>query len=108
MRESKNTSGFLMLDNTTFDRVLPAISRAEKLVLLFIYRQTIGWKQEYDKIPLAKMLKWSGYKNKHSITDAIKRLEARNLITVIRQARKASRYKINLDVIYGYGEEKKP
>lgn len=94
-----------MLDYVTFAKVLPSITPPEKLVFLFIYRQTIGWKQDWSRIPISKLKKWTGYRDKRTIITAVKDLEKRDLIEVKREAKKANEYRIKLENIDTYQEK---
>ena len=103
MQTSNNKTGFTMVDHITFDCVLPTLSAAAQLVLLRIYRQTVGWKKEWDRISLSQFRKLTGYKDKGAIVRAISELEGRNLISVERKGTKTNNYSLHWDGILACG-----
>ena len=96
MKESSNKNGFTMVDHVTFDVILPTLSDSEQLVFLRIYRQTIGWKKEWDKISLSQFQRMTGI-GKDRIIWAIVELEKKELIEVIRVGTRTNQYRIKLE-----------
>lgn len=94
MQISQNKSGFTMIDHITLDCVLPTLSASAQLVLIRIYRQTVGWKKEWDRISLSQFRKFTGYKDNGTIAEAISELETRKLIIVEREGTKTNSYSI--------------
>lgn len=91
-----------MIDHVTFDCVLPSLSPAAQLVLLRIYRQTVGWKRPSDRISLSQFRRLTGYKKNDTILSAIGELELKQLITVRRFTRKSSEYALVWETISQY------
>jgi len=104
MQESQNKSGFTQVDHITFDCVLPTLSPSAQLVLLRIYRQTVGWKKEWDRISLSQFRKFTGYKDNGVVVEAITELEMRRLINVERKGTKTNNYSIHWDSILACGK----
>ena len=94
MNHSDNKHGYTGVTHDVYDIVLPTLSPSAQLVFLRIYRQTVGWKKEKDRIAFSQFRKYTGYKNNHTIIKAIEELEERNLILCCRWPRAATEYSI--------------
>lgn len=82
MRQSGNKNGFTKVDHVTFDVILPMLSTAAQSVFLRIYRQTVGWNKQMDKIANSQFKKWCGIKSHETIQFAIDELVELDLISV--------------------------
>ena len=96
MKESSNKNGFTMVDHVTFDVILPTLSAPAQSVFLRIYRQTIGWKKEWDAISISQFQKMTGIWPR-SIIAAVVELEDRELIEVNRVGTRTNQYRIKLE-----------
>lgn len=88
-----------MVDHVTLDCVMPTLSAAAQLVLLRIYRQTVGWKRERDRISLSQFKKFTGYKTDDTIISAVRELESKRMINVLRIPRKTNEYSLVWETI---------
>lgn len=79
MRQSGNKNGFTKVDHLTYDLILPCLSPVAQLVLLAIYRQTIGWKKMFDAIALSAFRSRTGIKRDETIRSAIEELQKKSL-----------------------------
>lgn len=79
MRKSKKKIGFTKVDHITYDVILPQLSPVAQLVLLRVYRQTIGWGNWFDRIALSQFRLATGIKKNDTIMNAIAELEAISL-----------------------------
>ena len=99
MNISNNKTGFTKVDHITFDLILPTLSPSEQSIFLRIYRQTVGWKKQSDKISISQFKKFTGILHNETIEFAIKRLENRTLIIVKKANGKTTEYEINWSYI---------
>lgn len=76
MRVSGNKNGYTPINHVVFDLILPLLSTSAQSVFLRIYRQTIGWNKQTDKIALSQFKKWCGIKRHETIKKALEDLQA--------------------------------
>ena len=91
MRNSEKKYGFTKVDHLTFDVILPTLSPIAQLVLLRVYRQTVGWGKMFDKISLSQFRKCTGVKWNQTIRSAIQELaeaecEGKKLLVVVGES----------------------
>lgn len=79
---------FTKLPNIIFDEFLPDLTNAELKLLLIIYRQTIGWKNQFtgkrkerDRITYNQFMQKTGL-SRRILSQAITSLAEKNLIAI--------------------------
>lgn len=72
-------NGFLKLDNSIIDYWMAKLNHSELKTLLTIYRKTIGWNKQYDRISQNQIADLSGITTR-SVRSAIASLEELGLI----------------------------
>lgn len=105
MRDSLKKNGFTAVDHITFDFILPTLSPPAQLVLLRIYRQTIGWNNPFDSLSLSQICKKTGFKSKNTIVAALRELIDKNLIIISGEERKIQTYGINWKTVESYAKK---
>jgi len=102
MRESDDKTGFTMFSNTVFDVIFPLITPKACAIYLRIWRQTIGWDEEFDQISLADFRATTFIKSDKTIRAAIAELEKLNLIIVKGDTRQTLEYGIDKTTLAYY------
>ena len=97
MNESLNKSGFTQVSNFVFDVIIPQLSVYEQSIFLRIYRQTIGWNKEWDRISYSQFLQTTRIGSRREISWALKELRKKKLIKIEKS--RMNSYSINLETI---------
>jgi uncharacterized protein YjhX (UPF0386 family) len=105
-----NGNGYTKISNVVLDLILPTLSPAAQLVYLSIYRQTLGWRKgrnnperkTKDTISQTQLMNRTGYKQRESITAAVKELLEKELINVSGEPYRSKTYTINLIQLFSY------
>lgn len=105
LRESINKLGFTQVDNIIFDRILPELSHIAQLLLLSIWRQTLGWNKKSDRISYADFKKKTNTSQNKTINSGLKELKNKNLIICYGKKRGKMEYEINLETVSKYFSE---
>ena len=85
MANPQAENGHVDISNEVMDALIShRVSGEEMQCLLFIIRKTWGWKKKEDRIALSQFVKATGI-NKQSCHRAIKRLESKKMIAVIKK-----------------------
>lgn len=86
---------YTKIPNAFFDKLMKGFTPSELKVLLIIYRKTIGFQKEWDKISLSQFEEVTGG-GRGNINKALKGLEEKGFIQVDRSGYSNS-YKVNAD-----------
>lgn len=105
-----NGNGYTKVSNIVLDLILPKLNPPAQLVFLSIYRQTLGWKKEYNKperkriaqITQSILMARTGYTRHETITIAIEELQKAKLVIVKGKPHRAKTYSINLETMFNY------
>lgn len=92
-------NGFLKLDNSIIDYWMSRLNHSEFKTLLAIYRKTIGWNKQYDKISHSQIAALTGLTTR-SVRTAIASLENLNLTLSTGSERSVKVYSINASTLY--------
>ena len=92
-------NGFLKLDNSIIDYWMSRLNHSEFKTLLAIYRKTIGWNKQYDKISHSQIATLTGLTTR-SVRTAIASLENLNLTLSTGSERTVKVYSINISTLY--------
>lgn len=92
-------NGFLKLDNSIIDYWMSRLNHSEFKTLLAIYRKTIGWNKQYDKISHSQIAALTGLTTR-SVRTAIASLENLNLTLSTGSERSVKVYSINTSTLY--------
>ena len=92
-------NGFLKLDNSIIDYWMSRLNHSEFKTLLAIYRKTIGWNKQYDKISHSQIAAITGLTTR-SVRTAIASLENLNLTLSTGSERSVKVYSINTSTLY--------
>ena len=94
-----SNNGFLKLDNSIIDYWMSRLNHSEFKTLLAIYRKTIGWNKQYDKISHSQIAALTGLTTR-SVRTAIASLENLNLTLSTGSERTVKVYSINISTLY--------
>ena len=92
-------NGFLKLDNSIIDYWMSRLNHSEFKTLLAIYRKTVGWNKQYDKISHSQIAALTGLTTR-SVRTAIASLENLNLTLSTGSERSVKVYSINTSTLY--------
>lgn len=92
-------NGFLKLDNSIIDYWMSRLNHSEFKTLLAIYRKTVGWNKQYDKISHSQIAAITGLTTR-SVRTAIASLENLNLTLSTGSERSVKVYSINTNTLY--------
>lgn len=92
-------NGFLKLDNSIIDYWMSRLNHSEFKTLLAIYRKTVGWNKQYDKISHSQISALTGLTTR-SVRTAITSLENLNLTLSTGSERSIKVYSINTRALY--------
>lgn len=106
MRWSSDKTGYTDVPNVVFDVIMKRVSNSAFSVYLRIYRQTVGWKVEFDEITLADFRKMTGIKQNKTVLRALTELKKLNLIVVKEEHYNLRSYGINIDTLNRYDLER--
>lgn len=102
MRKSGNKNGFTKVDHVTFDLILPMLSTAAQSVLLRIYRQTLGWHKQTDRISLRQFKSGCNIKRHETISSALDELLGLKLITAVGKGTQVKEFGIKFETLDMY------
>lgn len=92
-------NGFLKLDNAIIDYWMSRLSHSEFKTLLTIYRKTVGWNKQYDRISQNQISELSGITTR-SVRSAITSLEELGLIITAGKNKSAKVFTLNTDILF--------
>lgn len=92
-------NGFLKLDNAIIDYWMSRLSHSEFKTLLTIYRKTIGWNKQYDRISQNQIANLSGITTR-SVRSAITSLEELGLIITTGKNKSAKVFTLNTNKLF--------
>jgi phage replication O-like protein O len=95
---------YTRVPNILFDKWMAKMKATSFTVLMTIWRKTIGWDKEYDKISISQIMELTGLSNK-TITEAIKELKLKKLIINENLSRKIGYFKVNLTTVNSTADE---
>jgi len=95
---------YTRVPNILFDKWMAKMKATSFTVLMTIWRKTIGWDKEYDKISISQIMELTGLSNK-TITEAIKELKLKKLIINENVSRKIGYFKVNLTGVNSTADE---
>lgn len=96
---SISDNGFLKLDNSIVDYWMSRLNHSEFKTLLAIYRKTLGWNKQYDKISHSQIAEITGLTTR-SVRTAISSLEKLNIILSTGGERAIKVYSVNIHTLY--------
>lgn len=92
-------NGFLKLDNAIIDYWMSRLSHSEFKTLLAIYRKTIGWGKQYDRISQNQISDMTGITTR-SVRTAITSLEELNLIITTGKNKSVKMFTLNTEALF--------
>ena len=92
-------NGFLKLDNAIIDYWMSRLSHSEFKTLLVIYRKTLGWGKQYDRISQNQISDLTGITTR-SVRTAITSLEELNLIITTGKNKSVKMFTLNTEVLF--------
>lgn len=92
-------NGFLKLDNAIIDYWMSRLSHSEFKTLLAIYRKTIGWGKQYDRISQNQISEMTGITTR-SVRTAITSLEGLNLIITTGKNKSVKMFTLNTEALF--------
>lgn len=92
-------NGFLKLDNAIIDYWMSRLSHSEFKTLLVIYRKTIGWGKQYDRISQNQISDMTGITTR-SVRTAITSLEKLNLIVTTGKNKSVKMFTLNTEALF--------
>lgn len=92
-------NGFLKLDNAIIDYWMSRLSHSEFKTLLTIYRKTIGWNKQYDRISQNQIANLSGITTR-SVRSAITSLEELGLIITTGKNKSAKVFTLDTNKLF--------
>ena len=92
-------NGFLKLDNAIIDYWMSRLSHSEFKTLLAIYRKTIGWGKQYDRISQNQISDMTGITTR-SVRTAITSLEELKLIITTGKNKSVKMFTLNTEVLF--------
>lgn len=94
-----NNNGFLKLDNAIIDYWMSRLSHSEFKTLLAIYRKTIGWGKQYDRISQNQISDMTGITTR-SVRTAISSLEELKLIITTGKNKSVKIFTLNTEALF--------
>ena len=92
-------AGFRKIDNDIFTAIIAAkLSGGGYQIVLVVIDKTLGFQKEMATIPLTHFEKVTGL-SRRSLVKAIRKVEARRIITVQRGSTRKTTYALNLDYL---------
>lgn len=89
---------YLVVPMQMIDKLMAELSGNEFKVLMFIYRKTIGWQKDMDRISFNQIHTATGIKSKDTVRSALDGLIDEGLILRNRYSRREiSEYRLNID-----------
>ena len=92
-------NGFLKLDNAIIDYWMSRLSHSEFKTLLAIYRKTIGWGKQYDRISQNQISEMTGITTR-SVRTAITSLEELKLILTTGKNKSVKMFTLNTEALF--------
>ena len=92
-------NGFLKLDNAIIDYWMSRLSHSEFKILLAIYRKTIGWGKQYDRISQNQISDMTGITTR-SVRTAITSLEELKLIITTGKNKSVKMFTLNTEALF--------
>ena len=92
-------NGFLKLDNAIIDYWMSRLNHSEFKTLLAIYRKTIGWSKQYDRISQTQISELSGITTR-SVRTAITSLEELGLILTTGNSKSSKVFTLNTKKLF--------
>lgn len=92
-------NGFLKLDNAIIDYWMSRLSHSEFKTLLAIYRKTIGWGKQYDRISQNQISDMTGITTR-SVRTAITSLEGLKLIITTGKNKSVKMFTLNTETLF--------
>lgn len=92
-------NGFLKLDNAIIDYWMSRLSHSEFKTLLAIYRKTIGWGKQYDRISQNQISDITGITTR-SVRTAITSLEELKLIITTGKNKSVKMFTLNTEALF--------
>ena len=92
-------NGFLKLDNAIIDYWMSRLSHSEFKTLLAIYRKTIGWGKQYDRISQNQISDMTGITTR-SVRTAITSLEGLKLIITTGKNKSVKMFTLNTEALF--------
>lgn len=92
-------NGFLKLDNAIIDYWMSRLNHSELKTLLVIYRKTIGWSKQYDRISQTQIAELSGITTR-SVRTAIASLEELGLILTTGNSKSSKVFTLNTKKLF--------
>lgn len=92
-------NGFLKLDNAIIDYWMSRLSHSEFKTLLAIYRKTIGWGKQYDRISQNQISEMTGITTR-SVRTAITSLEELKLIITTGKNKSVKMFTLNTEALF--------
>lgn len=92
-------NGFLKLDNAIIDYWMSRLSHSEFKTLLTIYRKTIGWGKQYDRISQNQISDITGITTR-SVRTAITSLEELKLIITTGKNKSVKMFTLNTEALF--------
>ena len=92
-------NGFLKLDNAIIDFWMSRLSNSEFKTLLAIYRKTIGWGKQYDRISQNQISDMTGITTR-SVRTAITSLEELKLIITTGKNKSVKMFTLNTEELF--------
>lgn len=92
-------NGFLKLDNAIIDHWMSKLNHSEFKTLLTIYRKTIGWSKQYDRISQTQIAELSGITTR-SVRTAVTSLEELGLILTTGNSKSSKVFTLNTKKLF--------
>lgn len=92
-------NGFLKLDNSIIDYWMAKLNHSEFKTLLTIYRKTVGWNKQYDRISQNQISELSGITTR-SVRSAISSLEELGLIITTGKNKSARVFTLDTNKLF--------
>ena len=92
-------NGFLRLDNSIIDYWMSRLNHSEFKTLLAIYRKTIGWGKQYDRISQNQISDMTGITTR-SVRTAITSLEELKLIITTGKNKSVKMFTLNTEALF--------
>ncbi len=102
MRWSDDKTGYTEVSNTVFDVIFGLVSPPAQSVYFTIYRQTIGWDEDFDQMTYEDFRKMTGIKDDKTVRAAIEELKDLDLIVVKEELYNKRSYGINKETLASY------
>ena len=92
-------NGFLKLDNAIIDYWMSRLSHSEFKTLLAIYRKTVGWGKQYDRISQNQISDMTGITTR-SVRTALTSLEELKLIITTGKNKSVKMFTLNTEALF--------